>query len=69
MDKVAVRPVYGLDEFCREFGIGRTLAYPEIAAGRLKAFKVGKRTLIAGEDGLSWRDMYRGRMPQPKRAA
>jgi hypothetical protein len=69
MGKVAVRPAYGIDEFCREFGIGRTLAYAEIAAGRLKPFRVRKRTLIAGEDALAWRDLYRGQAPQPKRAA
>ncbi len=37
MDQVRVRPSYPLNDFCQEFGIGRTLAYTEIQMGRLKA--------------------------------
>jgi hypothetical protein len=54
-----VRPAYPIPDFCREFGVGRTTTYGEIAAGRLKAFKVRGRTLIAGEDAIAWRDEYR----------
>ncbi len=59
MSTVRVRPQYRLLEFCKEFGIGRTQAYLEIAAKRLKVFKVGKLTMVAGEDALAWRDAYR----------
>jgi hypothetical protein len=59
MDKLNIRPVYPLDDLCAEFGIGRSTAYGEIRAGRLRAFKVGNRTLVAGEDALAWREHYR----------
>lgn len=59
MSNVLIRPQYRLAEFCREFGIGRTQAYLEIAAKRLKVFKVRKLTMVAGEDALAWRDAYR----------
>ncbi len=59
MGQVQVRPQYRLLEFCKEFGIGRTHAYAEIQAGRLRVFKVGKLTMVAGEDALAWRDAYR----------
>jgi excisionase family DNA binding protein len=59
MSEVTVRPAYTVDDFCAEFGIGKSKLYEEIRAGRLKAYKVGNRTMIAGEDGLAWRDRYR----------
>jgi hypothetical protein len=59
MEKVYIRPVYPVDGFCDDFGIGRSTAYAEIRAGRLRAFKVGDKTMIAGEDALAWRDQYR----------
>jgi hypothetical protein len=59
MDKLNIRPVYPLDDLCAEFGIGRSTAYAEIRAGRLRAFKIGIRTLVAGEDALAWREQYR----------
>ena len=40
--------------FCNAFGIGRSLAYREIAAGRLPARKVGKRTVILVQDAEKW---------------
>ena len=43
-----------IDEFCRRYAIGRTSAYAEIKQGRLRARKVGKRTLITDDDGESW---------------
>ncbi len=59
MNGVNIRPAYTVDDFCRDFGSSRSVAYAEIRAGRLKAFKVGDRTMIAGEDALAWRDRYR----------
>jgi hypothetical protein len=35
--------------FCRRYGIGRTSAYAEIAAGRLRVVKAGKRTLVPAD--------------------
>ena len=58
--EVHIKPVYSIPEFCAEFRIGRTNAYAEIKAGRLRSFKVGDLTRIAGEDALAWRERYRG---------
>jgi hypothetical protein len=43
-----------IDGFCKGYGIGRTKAYEEINAGRLKARKAGKRTIIAEDDAEAW---------------
>lgn len=45
---------YTLPDFCRAFGIGRTKAYEEIRAGRLKARKNGTRTIILAADAEAW---------------
>lgn len=45
---------FPIPEFCRRYGIGRTNAYQEIAAGRLRAVKVGRRTLIAHDAAEAW---------------
>jgi len=52
--RVEVRPAYAIPDFCRAFGIGRSTLYEEIRSGRIASFKVGRRTLIAGEEGLRW---------------
>ena len=59
MDQLKVRPVYPVDEFCEDFGVSRTTAYAEIRAGRLRAFKIGERTMVAGEDAMAWRNRHR----------
>lgn len=43
-----------IDDFTRRYGVGRTLAYRELKEGRLRAFKVGKRTLIRKADADAW---------------
>ena len=45
---------YSIPEFCKIAGVGRTKAYEELAAGRLKAKKVGSRTLIT--NAAEWLD-------------
>lgn len=42
-------------EFAGANGIGLTQTYVEIKAGRLRAHKVGKRTIIFPEDEAAWR--------------
>jgi hypothetical protein len=59
MHQLYIRPVYGPDEFCQDFDIGRSTFYDEIRAGRLKAFKIGRFTKVAGEDAIAWRDQHR----------
>ena len=41
-------------DFCRRYRIGRTKTYEEINAGRLKARKAGRRTIIAEDDAEEW---------------
>jgi hypothetical protein len=43
-----------LPEFCRRYGVGRSKAYLEIKAGRLKARKCGDRTLVSTDDAEAW---------------
>lgn len=48
------KQAWKLNEFCAAHGIGRSKAYEEIAGGRLKAFKVGRLTLITREAAQEW---------------
>lgn len=48
------RLAYGIEDFAAAAGLGRTTVYEEIASGRLKARKVGKRTLILVEDARAF---------------
>jgi excisionase family DNA binding protein len=45
---------FSVGVFCRRYGIGRTNAYQEIAARRLRAVKVGRRTLITQDAAEAW---------------
>jgi excisionase family DNA binding protein len=40
--------------FCKTYGVGRTKVYAEIHAGRLKARKAGRRTIIGDEAAEEW---------------
>jgi len=50
------RSAYTIPEFGADHGIGRSLVYEEIASGRLKCRKVGRRTIILAKDAAAWRD-------------
>jgi len=41
-------------QFCADYGVGKTLTYAEIKAGRLRARKVGFKTLILHQDSEAW---------------
>jgi excisionase family DNA binding protein len=43
-----------IEEFCDLYGPGRTKAYEEIKSGRLRARKIGKRTIITLDDAEDW---------------
>jgi excisionase family DNA binding protein len=43
-----------VDQFTERYGIGRSKTYEQIAAGRLRALKVGKRTIIREDDAEDW---------------
>lgn len=48
------RAAFSVDLFCTIFGIGRTKTYEEIAAGRLKIAKIGRRTVIPATNAYAW---------------
>lgn len=50
------RGAFSIPEFCQWAGIGRTLAFAEIKAGRLTVTKCGKRSLIRVADAQAWLD-------------
>ena len=41
-------------EFCHRYAIGKTMAYTEMAAGRLRYCQHGKRRLIHVDDAEAW---------------
>jgi excisionase family DNA binding protein len=41
-------------EFSRRYSVGRTSVYQEIASGRLRAIKVGRKTLVKVDDAEAW---------------
>jgi excisionase family DNA binding protein len=43
-----------ISDFCRSFVISRSKVYTEMAAGRLRAVKAGRRRLIRVEDAREW---------------
>lgn len=45
---------YSVEETRKVTGIGRTAIYEEIKAGRLRAVKRGRRTLILADDIRRW---------------
>lgn len=47
---------YEVAEFAKLFKIGVTKTYDEINQGRLKAQKLGRKTLIRREAALAWAD-------------
>jgi len=47
---------YTISDVEKRSRIGRTLIYSEIASGRLKARKVGRRTIVLEGDLRTWLD-------------
>ncbi|RFC67413.1 DNA-binding protein [Mesorhizobium denitrificans] len=43
-------------DFRETANIGKTKFYEEVAAGRLRVRKVGRKTLIDARDAIAWRD-------------
>jgi excisionase family DNA binding protein len=65
-----VPQVLTIEQFAESYGIGRTRAYAEIAAGRLKAMKFGRSTRVARSDADAWLDARRseGGLPSERAA-
>jgi excisionase family DNA binding protein len=49
-----------VDEFCDALRIGRTLFYGEVAAGRIRPVKAGRRTLVPRSEREAWLRRLRG---------
>jgi excisionase family DNA binding protein len=49
-----LRGALSIDGFCKLYGLGRTFAYEQIKAGKLRAVKCGNRTLILRCDAEGW---------------
>ena len=47
-------------EFCERYRLGMTTLYEEFKGGRLRAVKVGRRTLILNRDALAWEHSLAG---------
>jgi len=50
----ALHRAMSLPQFCERYGPGRTTAYLEIQSGRLRARKIGRRTVITEDDAEDW---------------
>jgi hypothetical protein len=48
------RRSFSVNDISQRNGVGRSKIYEEIAAGRLKARKLGARTIIVDEDENAW---------------
>jgi hypothetical protein len=51
-----VRLAYPINDLADAIGIGRTKLYAEISAGRLRAKKLGSRTLVTTKAALAYLD-------------
>jgi excisionase family DNA binding protein len=51
---VSSKEAFAVREFCDRYGICRDTFYGEVKRGRLRALKVGKRTLVLKSDAESW---------------
>ncbi len=62
---------YEISGFCDAYNVSRQTVYREIAKGRLKSYKVGRRRLISRQAGEEWQRRLEaeaeGGRPQPKR--
>jgi len=71
----STREAFAVREFCARYGICRQTFYDEIKRGRIKARKLGKKTIVLKSDAEAWRDSLpplklaaRGEAPLPRGA-
>jgi|KBSSwiStaDraftv2_1062776.scaffolds.fasta_scaffold439754_2 hypothetical protein len=63
-----VKSAYTLDEMVAEGDGCRSYLYAEIGAGRLRAVKRGRRTLVLAEDRTTWRASWPAIEKKPSNA-
>lgn len=51
---VSERGMFGVDDFCSWAGISRATFYREVAAGRLVARKIGRKTVVPPTEANRW---------------
>lgn len=54
MQHKAQKLAYSIDDIAKLVGIGRSLLFEEIKAGRLSVKKAGRRTLVLDADLSAW---------------
>jgi hypothetical protein len=54
MQNDSQRLAYSIDDITKQVGIGRSLLFEEIKAGRLLVKKAGRRTLVIDADLRAW---------------
>ena len=54
MARAVAEGAESIAEFCERYGPGRTKTYEELKSGRLRARKIGKRTIITEDDAEDW---------------
>ena len=50
----ALQRAMSIAEFCERYGPGRTKTSEELKSGRLRARKIGQRTIITEDDAEDW---------------
>ena len=48
------REAFAVREFCARYGICRDTFYSEVKRGRLRALKLGKKTIVLRPDADAW---------------
>lgn len=52
---------YSAEQFASAYGVGRTNVFEEIAAGRLKTYRVGRRRYISARAAQEWQMLMESR--------
>ena len=50
------KEAFAVAEFCDRYGICRDTFYSEVKRGRLRALKLGKKTIVLKSDAEAWRN-------------
>ena len=50
----STKEAYAVSEFCLRYGICRQTFYDEVRRGRLRALKLGKKTVVLRRDAETW---------------
>lgn len=52
--ELSSKAAFDIESFCQRHSIGRIKVYQELTEGRLRAIKVGRRTLNTAADAEAW---------------